>query len=298
MMKKLWSLIVICCMVLSLCACESAQESTQYQIYFPSAEVNSGQVSRAVGGETYSGELTVEKLLAAQLAEPVSEGLSAIATGDVHVVGWSVVGGLLRLDLSTDYNELTGIDLTLAECCITLTMTQLESVDKVRITVGGRDVAGRSHTLLMADDMIFTGMEEEPREVLVELYFPRSGGRGLGFEIRELVLTEDDDLYAAVTQALLAGPESDALRSIFPEGTRVMSTRMEEGICYVNFSPELVDNASVDLTEQDLLLYSIVDTLGNLEGVSAVQLLVEGAVLKSYGNTDTTLPLEPDLGKL
>ena len=296
-MKKV-CFALACLFLLSLTACAPEENTAQYQLYFPEAGESSGMVGRAVGSEDYTGEGTVDALLTALLAGPVKEGLSAAVPGEVHVLGWAMGSGLLRIDLSADYGELTGIDLTLAECCITLTLTQLEEVDKVRITAGGRDVAGRAHTVLSVDHMIFTGAEEEPRQVMVELYFPRSGGRGLGFEIRELTLTEEDDLYAAVAKALLTGPKSTALRSNFPEGLEVLNTRVEDGICYINFSALLLEDAPADLEEQELLLHAVVDTFGNLEGVDAVQILIEGAVTKNYGNTDTSLPLEPDLALL
>lgn len=283
-------------LLLALCACGGEREVTELQVYFPAAPVEEGLYRQAVGSENYYGEAGVDGLMAALLAGPQGDGAGRLFEDDVWLLGWTLAEGTLQVDMSSAYGDLTGVDLTLADCCITLTLCQLEGVDRVHITAGGSDVAYRAHQVLTADDMIFTGAEEEPRQVSVELYFPRSAGRGLGFEVRELTLTEDDDLYAAVTRALLDGPESGALRTLFPEGTEVLDTRMDNGICNVNFSAALMENAPAGQGEQDLLLYSIVDTLGNLDAVNAVQLLVEGEVPKSYGTTDTTLPLEPDFG--
>ena len=50
---------------------------------------------------------------------------------------------------------------------------------------------------------------------LVLVYFARSTGGGLGFENRELTLTESDNLYEVVLEALMAGPESGSLVALF-----------------------------------------------------------------------------------
>ena len=297
-MKKLCMLLAVLAVLALVPAACAGGEETALRLYFPAAPEPDGSLPRAVDSENYYGEPTVDGLLDALLAGPEEAGLTGLFGSDVWLLGWTMEGERLQVDLSAAYGDLTGIDLTLADCCITLTLSQLEGVEQVHVTAGGSDLAYRGRQILSEDDMIFTGAEEEPRLVDVELYFPRSGGRGLGFEVREFTLTEDDDLYATVTLALLAGPESSALRAVFPEGTELLSTRLEEGICYVNFSAALIDQAPAGQAEQDLLLYSIVDTLGNLDAVTAVQLLVEGEVPKSYGSADTTLPLEPDFGLL
>ena len=85
------------------------------------------------------------------------------------------------------------------------------------------------------------------------------------------------------------------LQAPFPEDLEVLGSRLEGGVCHINFSSHLLEIEASAATK-DLLLYSIVDTLGNMDSVSSVQLLVEGELLLHYGNTDTSMPLEPDFG--
>jgi germination protein M len=215
--------------------------------------------------------------------------------GEIQLLDWSHTGNTVHLLLSQKYDQLTGIDLTLAESSIVLTLCQLDSISRVQISL--ERSPGKIYSLRTAEDMLFTGAEEEPREVPVELYFPRSSGRGLGFESRVLILTEDDDLYSEVTRALLSGPESSGLQAPFPEDLEVLGSKLEGGVCHINFSSQLLD-VEASAAAKDLLLYSIVDTLGNMDSVNSVQLMVEGEPLLHYGNTDTSMPLEPDFGLL
>lgn len=289
MRRKISLFLAVLCLLSFLCACgeTAAEQGGGLRLYLPAPYDAEEPLSEAITSKAYHGEATVEALSGALLEE--------LFGAEVRLLGWSLKGGLLRMDISREYGEVEGIDLTLAECCMALTLTQLEGVERVRVTAGGRKLLSGAQDYLAEEDMIFTGAEEEPREVSVELYFPRLGGRGLGFEVRQLILTEDDDLYTAVTRALLEGPQSSDLHMPFPEGTELLDARLEDGVCYVNFSAALLEG---DPAEQDLLLYSVVDTLGNLDAVSAVQLLIEGEVPQSYGTADTSLPLEPNFGLL
>ncbi len=291
-----------CCVALSalallfsLCACSSGGgESGGLRLYFPARSGTEGLRTQAVGSEDYHGRANVDSMMEGLLSGPSEEGLSSLVDEEVWLLGWTLSGGTLQVDMSAAYGDLAGVDLTLADCCITLTLSQLEGVERVYITAGGSEVAHRASQVFTPEDMIFTGAEEEPRQMPVELYFPRSIGQGLGFEVRELILTEDDNLYTEVIQALLAGPQSSALQTFFPEGIEVLGTRVDDGICYVNFAVILKEKAPGEPMQQDLLLYSIVNTLGALDSVRAVQLLIEGEIPNSYGSVNTSLPLEPN----
>lgn len=284
MRKRVLFLFLALSLLLSLCACAGKKSDTALRLYYPTPATDD-LTARAITSRDYHGSAGIEPLVSAQLRH--------LFGNEVRLVDWGHVGNTVHLVLSPEYAKLSGIDLTLAESSIVLTLCQLDSISRVQISL--ENLPGRIYSTRTAEDMIFTGAEEEPREIPVELYFPRSSGRGLGFESRVLILTQDDDLYAEVTEALLAGPESSGLQSPFPEGMEVLGSKLEGGVCHVNFSSHLLE-VEVSASERDLLLYSIVDTLGNLDAVNSVQLLVEGEPLAHYGNTDTSLPLEPDFG--
>lgn len=284
MKKRFLCLLLALLLLFTLCACARNNKGSVLRIYYPSV-VSDDLVAQSIASQDYYGPANIESLMSALLYD--------LFGNDVSLVKWDQTGSLLRLTLSPEYGQRSGIDRTLTDCSITLTLCQLDSVSWVQINAPGSD--NPYSTILSPKDMIFTGAEEEPREISVVLYFPRSSGRGLGFESRTLTLTEDDDLYANVTAALLAGPEGLGLRSPFPEELEVLGSKLEGGVCHVNFSSHLLD-VEAPPAEQDLLLYSIVDTLGNMDSVSSVQILVEGEPLLHYGNTDTSIPLEPDFG--
>ena len=92
----------------------------------------------------------VEGLLNLLLAEPESEDLARAIPEGVRVRKWSIHNGLLTVDFSSAYASLSGIDLTLADYSVVLTLTQL--VDTVMITADGEMLSYRDHQRLTAED--------------------------------------------------------------------------------------------------------------------------------------------------
>ena len=160
----------------------------------------------------------VEELMALLLAGP-ENGLRLVSPfpAGVSLLSWKLEEGRLSLDLSEQYGGLSGVDLTIADYCIALTLCQVRGVESVSITVEGEELAFRHTQQLRASDVILTGAEEVPVYVNVTLWFPRREGDGLGVEPRQILLTEDDTLAGAVAAALLAGPGYESLRPAVPE---------------------------------------------------------------------------------
>lgn len=299
-MKIRKSLLLLAALLL-LSACQSQEPQDTLNLWFPSNPNTGDQTAQAVAFEAApeaetSGSELVEGLSKALFAGPKSESLVNPFPEGTRLLSWKLHDGQLDLELSGEYGSLTGVDLTLADYCLALTLCQLDGVERVCLTVAG--AVGQEKRLLSPEDVIFTGAEEEPRQIDVALYFPRALGKGLGFETRELTLTEDDDLYMMIAGALMNGPTDPDLQTFLPGLDTLTGVWVDDSICYVNFSAEFLAQAPEEEAEQNLLLYSVVDTLGNLDSVTAVQLLVEGERLPEFGGVETNLPLEPDFGLL
>ncbi|WP_295632164.1 GerMN domain-containing protein [uncultured Intestinimonas sp.] len=107
----------------------------------------------------------------------------------------------------------------------------------------------------------------------------RVEGPALASETRRI--PEGEEPLNALMEALLSGPLSDGLASPFPAGTRQLSPPvLENGVCTVDLSEQYGGLSEVDLTLAD---YCITLTLCQVEGVDAVTILVEGAVIP-YGD--------------
>jgi germination protein M len=268
------------------------------KLWFPAELSQWEQSSGALDTCPYGGEDTVPALVGALLEGPSADsGLLPALPAGTELLGWELREETLHLALSRHYGTLAGLELTLADYCITLTMTQLEEVRGVCITVEGKAVRYRDRQTLYADDVVFSGAEEEPVELSVPLYFGMREDNELGWELRIFRLTESELPTLAVLEALAAGPEDPGMRRLLPEGVGIYSAHVEGGVCYADFSAELMTTVPLDEESQVLILSSLVETLCGLDAVSTVQILVEGETVPYYGMVDISQPLEPAGGR-
>lgn len=285
-MKRLIALILTAVLLLTtLCACTGqSTDADRLELWFVSADAD-GDYS-GLSTETYSGEATVPAVMEALLRGPgFNSGLTSPIPAGTELRSWTQTGNVVRVDLSYAYLVLSGVEKTLADYCIALTLTQLDGVTGVRITVNGVDVSGQ---MLRGDDVLFSGAEEEPVELIAALHFRRLGGNELGVEQRIFRLIESESATLAVLQALLAGPQEAGLVALLPSDVEVYSARVEGGVCYADFSAALLEQVPDTEEEQRLVLRSVVESLCSLGHVQAVQLLVEGEPLTVYGAVDVT----------
>lgn len=262
-----------------LCACSDASEETEAPVLWIVSESEGGALSLRT--QPYTGADTVPAVMAALLAEFPTE---------VYLRGWEQRGNAVQLALSESYGDLTGLDLTLANYCITLTLTQLQGVESVIIAVDGRP----GQQILHREDVVLSGAEEQPVELTAALCFRRAGGNELGVELRMFRLIESESATLAVLQALLAGPNEAGLTAILPPELTVHSARVEGGVCYADFSGLLLEQIPESAEEQTLVVRSVVESLCSLGHVQAVQLLVDGEPLTQYGQIDVSQPLNPE----
>ena len=252
----------------------------------------SREVTAALDSTPYTGRPSVPALLLALLAgPPLDSGLVSLIPEGTGMARWSVEGRTAYVELSEDYARLSGIDRTIADYCITLTLSQLSGVDRVELSAG--DGGGR---VLRTGDVIFSGAEEEPVDVPVSLYVRRAGSETLDFELRVFRLTEDETPAKAVLEALAAGPQDEGFAALLPQDLTVRYAWVDDGICYADLSDGLLAAMPDSPEEQELLISSIVETLCSLDTVDQVQLLVEGEPLTAYGGLNLSGPLLPASG--
>lgn len=289
-MKRL-SLFLAVILLLTLCACAAGNGTGDHlSVWLVSHENDAGPELRAV---SYSGAAELPALMEALLAGSSTDpGLKSPLPERTRLLGWSINENLTRVDLSEEYNRLSGVALTIADYCIVLTLAQLESVENIRITVEGKAVAGRTNQVLSASDVVLSGAEEEPVELTAALCFRRIGGNELGEELRVFRLTENQSATLAVLQALLAGPTEPGLQALLPQDVQVYSARVEAGVCYADFSSALLTNVPANWEDQNLVIDSVVKSLQSLGHVQSVQFLLEGEPFQYYGSVNVSQPLD------
>ena len=188
------------------------------------------------------------------------------------------------MDLSAAYSTLSGVGLSLADYAITLTLTQLPDVARVRITVAGRELDYRSRQVFLARDILTVPKEDVVGTVDASLYFVNGDG-ALTAEARTLNLYEGDTQVSAVVRALENGPETKGLSAVLPEGFKVRKVWLEEEICYVSLSSALLEGQLEPETLSQAVL-ALEQSLLSLDSVEEVRFLVDGELADTYGPID------------
>ncbi|MGM9618612.1 MAG: GerMN domain-containing protein [Oscillospiraceae bacterium] len=285
-----WNRLALLCLLLGAlmagaCAGRETAEQGAYALYYLVADPG------ALGGDAVRAEycdltLPEEPEKAARLllerywAGPQREELASPLPEGAQLLEVELSGGKLRLDVSASYGMLSGVELTLADSCLTLTMTQLPGIYSVTVTVNGEPLEYRAVQELQARDVLLSTAEDLVATLEARLWFIDDETGELVEERRKIPVYEGGTRAESVLEALLDGPESDALRSAFPEEYDFLSVQVEEDICYVNLSSQslaLLEGGEVTALE------AAARSLCSLPMVSSVRYLVDGEMAERYG---------------
>ena len=190
-----------------------------------------------------------------------------------------VKGSTAWVDFAGSYGQLSGMDLTIADYCVALSLTQLDGVYAVRITVNGQELAYRDSNLFLASDVLLTSMDDVVRMLTAQLYFPDGEG-ALVPEERLLTQYEGQSAADVVLAALADGPTEGSLLPLIPENVEGITARVEGGVCQLNLPSEVIAAMGTDAAGE--MEQGIAASLLSLEGVSAVQIYTDGVYVDVY----------------
>ena len=119
--------------------------------------------------------------------------------------------------------------------------------------------------------------DDEIRKTIISLYFKNIETNSLVAEAKCIDVKElYKEPYSYLINILIAGPKNAKLESAIPEGTKVNSCTLKGNTLYVDLSKEFIDNAPSGIEEESMIIYSIVNTLTELNEVSEVKFLING----------------------
>jgi len=127
----------------------------------------------------------------------------------------------------------------------------------------------------------------------ISVYFPRLPDMkfvGEKFELERNLSREEK--VRRVMKRLIDGPQNENLISVIPDNTIVNKVRVNNSIVYLDFSKEFIENHPGGSMGEYSTLYSIVNSLTEIEGIKAVDFSVQGEKLETYkGHCEFKEPL-------
>lgn len=125
--------------------------------------------------------------------------------------------------------------------------------------------------------------DEQMRQTIVTLYYQNKDTKELMPEGRTIDAKELlTDPYATLVNLLIETPKNEKLQSAIPEGTRLLKTELQGNIVYLDLSKEFIDNHPGGEEQENITIYSIVNTLTELNEVEGVKILINGQENQSF----------------
>lgn len=102
------------------------------------------------------------------------------------------------------------------------------------------------------------------------------------------ITTKDMIFENAIIEELVKGPRNKTLSATIPQHTRILSLETIEKVCYVNLSKEYIEDEKWQEFGEEIMIWSLVNSLTQLNYIRRVQILVEGEKI-DFLNSDFTL---------
>ena len=287
MKRKLIVLTALALVLLALAGCGVVQKEQEGLRLYYAASLDTHRGGDAIDSVTIAWDelpqgdqvARAESVLALLMGMCQEKGFQSPIPAGTTLRSVTIIGGTACVDFSGSYGQLSGMALTIADYCVALSLTQLDGIYAVRITVNEQELAYRDNDLFLAGDVLLTSMDDVVRTLTARLYFPNSDG---DLEAEERLLTQYEGQSAAdvVLSALGDGPSGDDLQPLAEKGLSGMTVRMDNGVCQLNVASASMEELEDDTARQ--LLLCVTQSLQSLEGISSVQLYIDGTYAETY----------------
>ncbi len=305
-MKRLTFWIFLSALLLMTCGCRKTApkveetlpplEDGQYRVYYLT------QDGFHLDTEVWNAEADTPENLARELLRimqnPSEHGHNCAFGSGVSLLNLRIKEGSLNVHFSREYNSLKDTREILARAAIVRTLTAIDGVDSVLFYVEEspfRDSNGHTPGALTAGDFELNFFENLATARL-KLYFTDEAGSELSEEVREISYGYGTTLCETVLKQLIEGPSKEGHRAVLPKTTEILSANVNNGICYVLFSKNVISEIETLGVKPKTMVYSIVNSLTELSAINRVVIRFEGVEGEPFGEELPLLdPLERNL---
>jgi germination protein M len=279
MKKKIMAIFLLMAMLVSLLAgCGKEKKENEYEVFYLNSDVTK-LVSADVKLEHTEGEALIRDLLAELQTQPKDAGMRQTIPSEVEVLDIIESTYQITVDFSKEYCDMESIEEILTRAAIVKTLLQNTDYLYVVFTVNGVPLVTNSGVTV--GSMSLDSFVENPGQQIsssqvttLTLYFSNADGTALVPETREVHYSSNTSLDKLVMEQLLEGPKESDLLATIPTGTKLITVSVVDGVCYVNLD-ETFSNQNQEISEQ-VVLYSIVDSLTELSNIDKVQISING----------------------
>lgn len=285
MRKKIgYIAILLCCLILSACSETPHKKKSQVYTYHVDKD------GQKVVGEVYTPKSNnrdelIQEFIDILRKDPVNDKYRRTIPSNVLISDWQVTDDhTLILIFNQSYTEMKGLDELLSRAAIVKTLCQVEGVDYVEFFIGeqplinsdGNSVGAMKESSFIDTSKDFNYIQDQK----IILYFSNQSGNRLE-SVSNIVVKYDGSvpMERLVLNQLIKGPEvikglTQNVKATIPKGTEYNKITTSNGICTIDFNSAFLKK--MDGVEDDVILYSIVNSLVELSTVNKVVFMIDG----------------------
>lgn len=204
---------------------------------------------------------------------------------DLKIIKYEMADGYLTLHFNSAYRDLDNVTEVLLRSAVVKTLVQLEGINGIWFYVDGAqlsDSKGNYIGLMNANSFVDTPGEDiqNIQEAELTLYFASQDGKGLVKTVQKVYSSSNVSMEKMIIEQLLKDPKAENVQSAIPQGTQLINISVLDGVCVVNFDSNFMTH-NFEIAEE-VVIYSIVDSLTELTTIQTVQIAVDGETNKVY----------------
>lgn len=213
---------------------------------------------------------------------------------DVNILSITENNREITVDLSKEFITEDNSKTLLRTYAIVKSLCQLSDVNSVLVTCCGEQITSTDGTVIgfLSDkdiDLVTDTMTKDSKRIV--LYFADKNGDCLITENRTIKITDTNPIEQYIVSELIKGPLSNDAKSVLSQDTQLISAQTTENVCFVNFKSGFIEK---NQSNGKFTIYSIVNSLCELNSVGSVQFLVDGKKTDKFGNLDISNAITAD----
>ncbi|MGN0162906.1 MAG: GerMN domain-containing protein [Candidatus Ornithomonoglobus sp.] len=191
------------------------------------------------------------------------------------------------VDFSTDFLSEDPSKNVLSVYAVTKSLCSTGIVTNVMVTINGACISDRDGNQLgfiTASDINLETEEYQSEMREVVLYFGDRSSTQLVKETRTIKITDQQPIEQYIINELIKGPDDKTMQAVLSKSTVLMSVDVEDNICYLSFRSSFLKENAGDSNHEKQVIYSIVNSLTELNTISRVQFYMDGKRVDKFGS--------------
>lgn len=297
MKRYIMIIFCICCMVLAGCSGnEEGSDNDEFVIYYLDRDKTALE-SREYKLSDFESDKLLEECF--QELKVTPHGGYAAVPEDVELISYNMSDKQLQCYFNDAYSNMDTSTEVLCRAAIVKTLLQVPGVENISFYVNEQPLLNSNDRAVgIMNSESFVENQDDERDAYqmaqIVLYFTGYDGDTLIPVTRELTYNTNVSLEKLVVEQLLAGPEKEEggtdVYPTIPKDTKIISVTVKNGTCYVNLTEGFLQQTLE--VKEDVVVYSIVNSLVELNSVNNVQISINGdSNLKYKNKIDLSAPL-------